>query len=390
MWLYCPALSLIGLSLVPIGAKTADPPVLSLPDGGSVSAVAFSAKQDRVAVLGDSGDNHVVFLYEFPTLKPRGKIKLEAGFSSMAFSPCGDYLAMNGHADEPGHVRLWDLRKSPPKLSKILAPARDMDRELRARRLWPEMGFVTHVSFSADGEWALALDQATTLHAWRWKKQWRAEVLLALELQPGLKGLRPTEHSSRVVKDNILLTSKVDQQELLTFQDKGVRVLKVLAGVTYNVAPPFLTPDLKTAVSWSRAEREARVHDISGDRAVLTDTIRDFRDHPKWDKGLQVLHVAATPDRSVVMVSYTERLAYVAFFPRTPQRRKEFGLDRTQTQLVLRIVGEDDASQSSPALTFSPDGRWFIFTGGNCLDTRFWPVDRLGEVLQTARPIFKQ
>src|SRR4051812_39696533 len=101
---------------LPVAPCFGDPPVrapVRIKDGGTVESVAFSPKQDKVAVLQDVKRVMMIRLFSFPSLNIQGQIKLTTGLTCMAFSPCGKYFALNGHPGEPATVRIWDVHSDP-------------------------------------------------------------------------------------------------------------------------------------------------------------------------------------------------------------------------------------------------------------------------------------
>lgn len=349
----------------------------------AIHRVVFNRKQDHVAVL-NLEKNWVIRVHEFPSMRRKAEFKLPHGFFSvMALSPCGRYLAVNGNGlhDAP-LINVMDLQANPPKLAKGLVPLTPLRRD--------ENDGVTSaydIQFSDDGEGLVAFDSRILVSFWKWRSDARAQW--EVDLVPRVfRGVRVLNY------DTLIGTTNDGVRWLLKREEKSVELSVALTVSHEDPVLEFWTAELKTAVIGYRQAGIVEIHDLAGKGRSRAISAVDYgKILQAQENKVEFAHAAVSRDRSVVMVSYSdaESAASVAFFPCTPERYKEFGLDpATQTHLVLTIPGRAGRATEPPGIVFSPDGRWFVFQGCPAAEPRFWDMNNLGRQLLAEKAIVKR
>jgi hypothetical protein len=257
----------------------------------------------------------------------------------------------------------------------------------------PDFNFTNQVAFSADGEEVLALDTFPNLYRWRWKTQPRADQEISYGGQ--------LDHAYFVAPGVFAGYGKKGPLQLYRVGKDGVRRFATVP-TTLTIAgdyPPFqATRDARHLVVWNPRDAVVEVHDITTDPPRVVDKVVALVNHPFARRGLRIKDVCLTPDRSLVIAAYGDKntddprtaLACVAFFPRTPARYREFGLDSAKHTHLLLSIEILKRYDDVPLLCLSPDGNWLFFLQSDFFEPRFWDVRRLGELLRADKRVQKR
>lgn len=345
-----------------------------------IHSIAFNTAQSYVAILEEVP---FIRIYEFPSLQRKAEFKLTHVFSAMALSPCGRYLAVNGNGSpESPLIKIVDLKANPPNVAKGLVP-------LTPLRRGDDGGVASAYDFhfSDDGEGLAAFDSRPIISFWKWRTDARAEWEATL-IPRAFRDFRILNF------DAILGTSNDGARWLLKREGKSLELSLRLAITRDNPVLESWTGDLKTALFSYWDAGIVEIHELAAKgRSRVIATLDCGKLMNSQEHKVEFAHAAVSRDRSVVIVSYAdaESAASVAFFPTTPERYKELGLDpATQTHLVLRIQGKTGRTTEPPGIVFSPDGRWFVFQGCPAAEPRFWDMNNIGRQLLAEKTIDKK